>query len=62
MATLSKSAAADALPVTLDDVRAAHARIAASIVRTPTLISRTLGQLTGATVYLKIENLQFTAA
>ena len=62
MATLSKSAAADALPVTLDDVRAAHARIAASIVRTPTLISRTLGQLTGATVYLKFENLQFTAA
>ena len=62
MATLSKSAAADALPVTLDDVRAAHARIAASIVRTPTLISHTLGQLTGATVYLKFENLQFTAA
>ncbi|WP_116091055.1 threonine ammonia-lyase [Sphingomonas crusticola] len=62
MATLTKSAAADPLPITLDDVRAAHARIAASIVRTPTLISRTLGQLTGATVYLKFENLQFTAA
>jgi threonine dehydratase len=31
-------------------------------VRTPTLISRTLSQLTGATVYLKFENLQFTAA
>jgi threonine dehydratase len=62
MATLSKSAAADALPVSIDDVRAAHARIMPSIVRTPTLISRTLGQLTGATVYLKFENLQFTAA
>ncbi|WP_174280343.1 threonine ammonia-lyase [Sphingomonas bacterium] len=51
-----------ALPVTIDDVHAAHARIADAIVRTPTLISRTLSQLTGATVYLKFENLQFTAA
>src|SRR6185503_1913432 len=62
MATLSKTTAAAPLPVSLDDIRAAHARIAASIVRTPTLISHTLGQLTGATVYLKFENLQFTAA
>jgi threonine dehydratase len=51
-----------ALPVSMDDVRAAHARIGDSIVRTPTLISRTLSELTGATVYLKFENLQFTAA
>ncbi|MES2096991.1 MAG: threonine ammonia-lyase [Pseudomonadota bacterium] len=50
------------IPVTIDDVRAAHDRIRASIVRTPTFISRTLSQLTGATVYLKFENLQFTAA
>ena len=50
------------LPVSIDDVRAAHARISDAIVRTPTLISRTLSQLTGATVYLKFENLQFTAA
>lgn len=49
-------------PVTIDDVRAAHARIGNAVVRTPTLISRTLSQLTGATVYLKFENLQFTAA
>ena len=49
-------------PVTIDDVRAAHARIRDAIVRTPTLISRTLSRLTGATVYLKFENLQFTAA
>jgi len=62
MATLQKSAAADTLPLSIDDVRAAHGRIIPSIVRTPTLISRTLGQLTGATVYLKFENLQFTAA
>jgi threonine dehydratase len=51
-----------ALPVSIDDVRAAHARIRESIVRTPTLFSRTLSELTGAKVYLKFENLQFTAA
>lgn len=48
--------------VTLDDVRAAHDRIRGSVVRTPTLHSQTLSALTGATVYLKFENLQFTAA
>jgi threonine dehydratase len=52
----------DHLPVTIDDIRTAHARIADSIVRTPTLISQTLSQITGATIYLKFENLQFTAA
>jgi threonine dehydratase len=51
-----------ALPLTVDDVRGAAMRIGGSIVRTPTLISRTLSELTGATVYLKFENLQFTAA
>jgi len=50
------------LPVTLADVEAARVRIGDAIVRTPTLISRTLSELTGATVYLKFENLQFTAA
>ncbi len=50
------------MPVSIDDIRTAHDRIRDSIVRTPTLISRTLSQLTGATVYLKFENLQFTAA
>ncbi|MCW6531114.1 MULTISPECIES: threonine ammonia-lyase [Sphingomonas] len=60
LATLATSN--ESLPVTIDDVRAAHMRIRDSIVRTPTLISRTLSQLTGATVYLKFENLQFTAA
>ena len=60
--TTQVNAPAATLPVSIDDVRAAHARIRESIVRTPTLISRTLSQLTGATVYLKFENLQFTAA
>lgn len=50
------------LPVTLDDIRAAHLRIADAIVRTPTLISQTLSEMTGARVYIKFENLQFTAA
>ena len=61
MASLAASAEAP-LPVTLPDIQAAHARIRDAIVRTPTLISRTLSQMTGATVYLKFENLQFTAA
>ena len=50
------------LPVTLDDVRAAHARISGAVVRTPTLQSQTLSAMTGAKIYLKFENLQFTAA
>ena len=50
------------LPVSIDDVYAAHARIRDAIVRTPTLISKTLSEMTGATVFLKFENLQFTAA
>lgn len=48
--------------LTLDHVRAAHARIRDSIVETPTLHSQTLSKLTGADIYLKFENLQFTAA
>ena len=64
MATQVQSASGFAgdLPVTIADVRAAHARIRDQIVHTPTLVSRTLSDLTGATVYLKFENLQFTAA
>src|SRR6201996_4681944 len=48
--------------VTISDIRRAHERIAPSIVRTPTLYSRTLSMMTGANVWLKFENLQFTAA
>ena len=58
----SRPAHQPALPVSMDDIRAAHARVRDAIVRTPTLISRTLSEMTGATVYLKFENLQFTAA
>jgi len=48
--------------LTLDDVRAAAARIAGHVVRTPTLHSKTLSAITGAEIWLKFENLQFTAA
>ena len=47
---------------TIDDIRAAAARIDGAVVRTPTLHSRTLSDIIGAEVWLKFENLQFTAA
>lgn len=49
-------------PISLDDVRAAAQRIGDAVVRTPTLLSKTLSEITGAQIYLKFENLQFTAA
>lgn len=48
--------------VTLESVRAAHERIRDAIIRTPTLKSKTLSDMTGANVWLKFENLQFTAS
>jgi threonine dehydratase len=48
--------------LTVDDVLAARTRIGSSIVRTPTLPSRTLSQITGADVWVKFEQLQFTAS
>lgn len=50
------------LPISAADVRAAAARLAGAIEPTPCLLSRTLSQLTGAQVFLKFENLQFTAS
>jgi len=49
-------------PPSIDDIRAAAKRIEGSVVRTPTLMSRTLSEIVGAEVWLKFENLQFTAA
>ena len=48
--------------LTLDHVRAAAERIAGAVVRTPTMHSITLSRIAGAEIYLKFENLQFTAA
>ena len=47
---------------TLADIQAAAARIAGAVIHTPTLHSRTLSELVGADIWLKFENLQFTAA
>ncbi|MDE2595859.1 MAG: threonine ammonia-lyase [Sphingomonadales bacterium] len=60
--TATKPAASAAALLTADDVRAAAARISGHVVRTPTLYSRTLSAITGADIWLKFENLQFTAA
>jgi len=48
--------------VTLASIRAAAVRLHGHIEETPCVHSRTLSQITGAEVYLKFENLQFTAS
>ena len=50
------------LPVTIDDVHAAASAISGAVVRTPTTRSRTLSAITGADVWIKFENLQYTAS
>ena len=49
-------------PPTIDDIRAAARRIEGQVIHTPMLMSRTLSEIIGAEVWLKFENLQFTAA
>jgi len=49
-------------PPTIDDIRAAAIRIDGAVIRTPMLVSQTLSEAIGAEVWLKFENLQFTAA
>src|SRR5690606_16349890 len=48
--------------LTLAHVEAAAERIGDAIVRTPTSHSKTLSKIAGCDVWLKFENLQFTAA
>src|SRR5437879_11919415 len=50
------------MPVTIDDIRAAAKRIAGAVEHSPFVHSRTLSKLTGAEIFLKFENLQFTAS
>src|SRR5919198_4590113 len=50
------------MAVSIADVRAAVERLAGAIERTPCVPSRTLGRLTGSELFLKFENLQFTAS
>ena len=63
MSTAPLPLAGSNLPLlTAADVRAAAARIEGAVVRTPTLYSKTLSAITGAEIYIKFENHQFTAA
>src|SRR6185295_17038484 len=48
--------------VELKDIEAAAGVIEGHVVETPCLHSRTLSEITGAEVYLKFENHQFTAS
>ena len=48
--------------LTLDDVRDAARRIEGAVVKTPMMRSITLSEITGADIWLKFENQQFTAA
>ena len=48
--------------LTLDDIRAAARRLEGEVTRTPCLRSRTLAQIAGCEIFLKFENLQFTAS
>jgi threonine dehydratase len=52
----------DELPVVFADVETAAAALAGEVVRTPTLHSRTLSAITGAELWLKFENLQYTGS
>jgi threonine dehydratase len=52
----------DKLPVSLTDVEAAAAVLDGQIERTPMRHSKTLSSITGAEIWVKFENLQFTAA
>lgn len=59
---MTQAAETVAEQLTVDDIRAAAARIEGAVVRTDCDYSRTLSEITGAEVWLKFENLQFTAA
>jgi threonine dehydratase len=50
------------MTLAFDDILAASARLQGHIERTPCRYSRTLSEITGAQVWVKFENLQFTAA
>ena len=48
--------------MSLADIEAAAARLRGQVLDTPCVESRTLGQILGCRVFLKFENLQFTAS
>ncbi len=50
------------LPISLDDIHAAADTIKGAVERTPMRLSRTLSDISGSEIWLKFENLQFTAS
>ncbi len=50
------------MTVTLEDIRQAAQDLVGQVVRTPCSHSRTLSEISGAEVYVKFENLQYTAS
>ena len=50
------------LPIMLEDIQLAAARIGGAVMHTPCLRSETLSRITKADIWLKFENLQFTAS
>src|SRR3954466_2694422 len=48
--------------ISLESIRAAGGGMGGALERTPFLPSQTLSRLTGCELYLKFENLQFTAS
>jgi threonine dehydratase len=59
---MDESLTAEQQLLTIDAVRAAAKRIEGAVVRTPLMHSKTLSRISGAEIWLKFENLQFTAA
>ncbi|HLL12497.1 MAG TPA: threonine ammonia-lyase [Rubrivivax sp.] len=50
------------MTITYSDIEAAALRLTGQVLDTPCVESKTLGQIVGAQVFLKFENLQFTAS
>jgi threonine dehydratase len=48
--------------ITLHDIQTAASRLQGRVLNTPCVESKTLSEITGAQLYLKFENLQFTAS
>jgi threonine dehydratase len=48
--------------ITLHDIQTAAQHISGQVLNTPCVESKTLSQITGAQIFLKFENLQFTAS
>jgi threonine dehydratase len=59
---MSTTPPSTSLAITADDVRDAARLIEGQVMRTPCAPSRVLSRLTGAEVWLKFENFQFTAS